>query len=171
MSKHLLFIAIILLLSLILIAVLIWPNYQIFTSLKDEIFLKQNEFDAQEKYFQELKTTSEELKKYEVNLAKVDSILPSDPAVPQFLDFIQKTCSLTGLSIKEVILSGTTKQENVNVKETRIKIGLIGNYPQLKNFISVVEKSARLTEIENISFDYPMAGPFIFNLTMKVYSH
>ena len=157
-------------LSFFLIIFLIFPKYQNLNSLKKEIFEKEDELSSQEKYFETLQETSEELKKYEDSLSKVDTALPQNPSLPELLNFIQKTSSQSGLSLKGISPAVTSPLEG-EIKETRINFLLVGSYPDFKNFLSILEKSARLIDIENFSFSSLKEGPFNFNLAIKVYSY
>lgn len=157
-------------LSFFLIIFLIFPKYQNLNSLKKEIFEKEDELSSQEKYFETLRETSEELKKYEDSLSKVDTALPKNPSLPELLNFIQKTSSQSGLSLKGISPAVTSPLEG-EIKETRINFLLVGSYSDFKNFLSILEKSARLIDIENFSFSSPKEGQFNFNLAIKVYSY
>ena len=159
------------LLSFILVFTLILPKYQSLTQLKKEISEMKVTFETQEKYFSELEKISNQLKDYQENLAKIDSALPKDSEIPPFLNFIQKTASQSGLSLKGIKLVSTSSQK-AGFKENKIGFVLGGNYPALENFLSVLEKSARLIEVEQISFSLTEEGsPADFNLTVKVYSY
>jgi len=160
-------------LSFFLLFFLVFPKYQTLNVLKKEVFEKEEELSSQEKYFETLKETSEELKKYEVPLSKVDAALPKNPSLPELLNFIQKASSQSGLSLKGISPAVTTPLEKGEIKETRINFLLVGSYSDFKNFLSILEKSARLIDIENISFALPKEkeGLFNFNITIKVYSY
>jgi len=171
MKNYPFYITIFFLLSFFLIIFLIFPKYQNLNSLKKEIFEKEDELSSQEKYFETLQKTSEELKKYAPSLSKVDAALPKNPSLPELLNFIQKTSAQSGLSLKGISPAATSPLKGGKIKETRMNFVLVGNYPDFKNFLSILEKSARLIDIENFSFSSPKEGPFNFNLTIKVYSY
>jgi len=173
MKNYSFYTLIIFLLSLFLISFLIFPKYQKFNSLKKEILGKEEELSSQEKYFEILQKTSEELKKYEASLSKIDSALPQNPSLPELLNFIQKTSSQSGLSLKEISPASTVPLEKGEIKETRINFLLVGSYPDFKNFLFILEKSARLIAVENIFFALAKEkeGLFNFNITIKVYSY
>lgn len=157
--------------SVLLFFLLIWPKYQSLSSLNKEISQKTSEFQSQEKYFQDLQKTSEELKKYQDSLSKIDSALPSDPSLPELFNFLQNFSSQSGLSLKKISPSSISPKEEL--KESRVDLTLSGDYPSFKNFLSVLEKSARMIELEKIFFSSPQkeTESFDFNLTIKVYSY
>ena len=160
-------------LSFFLLIFLVFPKYQTLNVLKKEILGKEDEFSSQKKYFETLQDTSEELKKYEASLSKIDAALPKTPSLPELLNFIQKASSQSGLSLKGISPASTVPLEKGEIKETRINFLLVGNYPDFKNFLYILEKSSRLIDVENISFSLPKEkeGPFNFALTIKIYSY
>ena len=171
MKNYLFYIAILFLGIIFLISFLIFPNYQNLTFLKKEISEKEIELSSQEKYFQDLQNISQELKKHETAISKIDSALPNSPSLPELLNFIQVKASQSGLALKGVSPATIIPAGEKGLKEIRVNFILIGNYSDFKNFLSILEKSARLIEIENVSFSSPEEGPFTFNLTIKVYSY
>jgi Tfp pilus assembly protein PilO len=171
MKNYLFYITIFFLGSILLIFFLIFPNYQNLTFLKKEISEKEVEFSSQEKYFQDLQNIAQELKKHETDISKIDSALPTGLSLPELLNFIQMKASQSGLALKGVSPATIIPAGEKGLNEIRVNFILIGNYSDFKNFLSILEKSARLIEIENISFSSPEEGPFTFNLTIKVYSY
>ena len=171
MKNYLFYIGILFFGVIFLTAFLIFPNYQNLTLLKKEISEKEIELSSQEKYFQDLRDIDQELKKHETAISKIDSALPNSPSLPELLNFIQMKTSQSGLALKGVSPATIIPATEKGLKEIRVNFILIGNYSDFKNFLSILEKSARLIEIENISFSSPEEGPFTFNLTIKVYSY
>lgn len=181
MSKAIyrLIIEIIFLVALVLI---IWqdlPKFQDLSLIQTEVKEKKLEIQSQEEYFSSLSSTLEELKKYEVELAKVSSALPSDSplSISNLSDFLQKTSSQNGLILRKISTVSSPNEkvstkEKTGLKENYISLTLEGSYPSFKNFLSVLEQSARLIEVENISFLSPEKGDiFSFDLRIKVYSY
>jgi len=187
MKNYSFYTLIIFLLSLFLISFLIFPKYQKFNSLKKEILEKERELSSQGEYFETLQKTSEELKKYETSLSKIGAALPKNLSLPELLNFMQKASSQSGLFLKEISPALTAPLEKSapegqaspntvgrgEIKETRINFLLVGSYPDLKNFLFILEKSSRLIDIENVSFSLPKEkeGPSNFAITIKVYSY
>ena len=175
MKNYLFYTTIFFILSFFLLIFPVFPKYQTLNVFKKEVLEKQEEFHSQEKYFETLQNASEELKKYETSLSKIDSALPQNPSLPELLNFIQKASSQAGLSLKGISPAVTLpyKKEKGEIKETRINFLLVGSYPDFKNFLSILEKSARLIDVENISFSLPKEkeGLFNFAITIKVYSY
>jgi len=161
-----------LLLTLILGLVLIYPKYQEFQLLKEKIEARKIELQTKEDYVQKLKQTSQELKQYTAELSIINSALPADASLPTLLDFLQKISSENGLILKSTKRTGISALEESEIKETQISLQLMGDYPSLKNFLQILEKSARLIEVNSISLLAPEEpGPFTFDIIIKVYSY
>jgi len=153
---------------------LVWPQYQNLRRLNIEIQTKRTELQYKEEYFSNIKTISEELKKYETELSKIDSALPSGPSLPSLFNFLEKTSSQNGLIFKYVgTFSVTPLEANSGIKGIYLNIAVAGSYPAFKNFLASLEKTARLIEVDNISFSTPQKAeePFSFNLKIKAYSY
>lgn len=159
-------------LSFSLFFLVIFPKAQTFFSLNNEILEKDSELRYQEENFQELREISEKLKTYENSLARIDSALPRAASVPLFLDFIQKSSAQSGLSLKAISPSLTDSAEKGGmIKEMRVNLTLSGSYSDFMGFLSFLENSARLIEVENISFASSEKSPLSFNLTIKTHSY
>lgn len=182
MEKYILYIGILLIISLLLVFFLVFPKYQDWGVLKNEVAIKQAELESQEKYFGELQRISEEIKQYQDNLSKIDTILPPGSELADFYDFLQKVASQSGLALGKIGAGTAAAVEGQNIKETKISIGVTGNYSALKNFIQSLENSARLIEVESITFSSVSPGMqsqeqkqekdvFSFSLTIKTRSY
>lgn len=166
-------IAFFLLASLILGVVFLWPKYKEVKLLEKDITAKETELQQEDQYFSSLKKLKEELKQYQETLSKIDSALPNNPSLPSFLNFIQKESSQSGLILKDMSpFTSSLSGENPEIKETRMSLTLEGSYSSFKDFLSLLEKSARIIEVENISFSSSEKdSPFVFNLKIKFHSY
>jgi len=171
MKKYLFYTFISSFFSFSLIFLLVYPRVQNLFFLKKEILEKESDLQSEEEYFQEIEKTSEELKKYQDSLLKIDSALPKKFSLPELLNFLQKVTSQSGLSLKGISSVSATPLLAGKIKENRLNLVLVGNYSDFRNFLSILENSARLIEVENISFSLPKEGQTNFNLTIKVYSY
>ncbi len=177
-------IVIIFLLILALGVGLIWPKFQESQSLNSKIKAKRNELQALKEYHASLLQASQEIKNYEEPISKINSALPQDPSLPDLFNFIQKASSENGLVLKD-LGSYTTVAEN-NFRKTNLSFEVSGSYTSFKNFLSALEKSSRLIEVEAVSFSAPQKvsssstpkkapspteNIFAFKLTIKVYSY
>ncbi len=163
---------------------LIWPKYQELRALKVEVEEKETEFRYLEEYFSKLDQSSQELKKYEAQLSKIDFALPSDSSLTllSLINFLQKASSQNGLVFKELnsfsIISPKPLAETpglrtppFNIKEIYLDFEVAGSYSALKNFLNTLEKSAKLVEVEKISFSFEEGEIFSFSLKIKTHSY
>ncbi|MBZ9578322.1 hypothetical protein KJA14_00520 [Patescibacteria group bacterium] len=165
---------------------LIWPKYQNLGALKLEIEGKEIELQYLEEYFQRLDQLSQELKKYEAQLSKIDFALPSDSSLTllSLINFLQKASSQNGLVFKElgsfsIILpkppaeaSGLQESQlSSKIKEIYLGFEVAGSYSALKNFLNTLEKSAKLIEVEEVSFSFEEEEIFSFIFKIKTHSY
>lgn len=141
--------------ALLVIILLVSPQYQNwrFSSIRLKEFKKAEE--RQREHFNNLRQSWENLEKYRSSLLKINTALPESANLPELLNFIQKLAGQVGLSLKKINSIETKKASSSTIKETRIEINLTGSYPAFKSFLTSIEKSARLIEVESINFSYP----------------
>ena len=170
--------------GLILLVVLgiaaVFPKYQNLNLLQLKVKEKEAEFQSEKEHFSNLDALSEKLKKYEKSLSNINSALAAEPGLPALFNFLQIAASQNGLVLKKIAptLPSPLKEElvkkgwSLEIRETGINLTVAGSYSSFKNFLSTLEKTARMIEIESISFSaLERAGPIDFNLRIKVYSY
>lgn len=150
---------------------LIWPKYQSLQSLIKDIEKTRAELKSRTEYFSRLAEISERLKEHAESFSKIDSALPSDFSLPFFLDFLEKASSQSDLVLGQV--GAFVSQPEGEIQEHSLNISLSGSYSAFKNFLSSLEKSARILEVQNISFSSTKepALPYTFNVNIKTYSY
>ncbi|MCK4454366.1 type 4a pilus biogenesis protein PilO [Candidatus Parcubacteria bacterium] len=193
MKKPIISITIISLAVVLLTFFVILPKYEELNSKNLQVEEKRFEFDTLEEYFRELSLKYEELGKYESEMAKIDSALPDNPNIASVFYFIQNMAEENGISLISVSLTsspirraGVEQLKESDVKENRFFVNVAGSYSSFKDFLSALEKSARLIEVEEISFSSfrgmeratgaimpfsPSEDVLFFDLQMKVYSY
>ncbi len=179
-------IAVCFLLSFVFAAGLIWPRYQNINVSQGKAQGLRTELQFREEYLEKLGQVSEQLKKYKESLAIIGSALPDNLLLPDLFGWVESRAAQTGLILKEIsaeatapvapaedIPGGDIPEEDIsNLQETRVLLKVSGSYDSFKNFLSILESSARLIKVENISFDSPKEGdPFLFNIRIKIYSY
>lgn len=156
---------------------LLWPKYQFLQSLQAQIKEEEEELQTKTEYFSQIKKILEELKKYEEELSKISNALPTDPSLPSLFNFLQKAASQTGLVLESIALKSISapeaQKEPTKIKEIDVDLSLAGPYPALKDFLSAIEKSARIIEVRKISFSSPEdpSKPFSFEILIKTHSY
>jgi len=132
---------------------LLLPKFQKYNELRKKVEEKRNEIKYSQEYFLKLTEVKTELKKYEVELAKIDSALPNDSFLPSVFNYLQKTTAQSGLVLKGMgSFSVVSSGKDPDIKEITLGLEVSGPYDSFKNFLSTLEKSARLIEVGNISF-------------------
>jgi Tfp pilus assembly protein PilO len=169
-------IPIVIIISLVITFVLgilfLWPKFQEMEQLNQKINSKQEELQYNEQYFNELESIKEKLGENETEVSKIDSALPDEKSLPSLFDLIQRISSQTGLIFKTLSPFAASYSEDIpEIQEIRFSIVLSGSYSSFKSFLSSLETSARMIEVENISFASEGEEPFNFNLKLKVYSY
>lgn len=152
---------------------LVYPKYQDLTILLKKSEQRKEELVHQEEYFSEINQLFEKLKDYEAETKKIDSALPEDPSLPALYDYLQAASSENGLVPASIEVGSPAKSEtSPNIQELGISISVSGFYTALKNFISTLYKSARIIEVQTISFPSGQEKSiFDFNLQLKTHSY
>lgn len=147
------------------------PQSETLRVLKQDLLQKQIDLKERQDYFEKIKSFSRELSKRSVEMEKINSSLPlEDYFLPDIFDFLQKTASQNGIVIQDMKPGASQLVlENPQVRKKGITMTASGSYSSFKNFISALEKSARLIQIDSLSFSSPKnKDVFIFNLSFFV---
>jgi len=173
-------IALILFIILILVFFVVSPEYQKFKDLQSELGIKKAEYNAQKEYYSAIGQTYYDIKSKSEDIAKIDNALPSDPNLGKLVYYLQEQATKSGLIMKSLFLtkSSTSTAEN-SVKDIAFSLNLVGNYSALENFVSYLEKSARLFDIASISFgsgetsgsEAQFETQSVFSFSMQVNTH
>lgn len=159
-------------LSLLLIFTLVLPKYRVLNSFKQEILEREAELRSQEEYFQQLQGISGEVESYKDSFLKIKFALPKDYSTTELFNFFQKVASQTGLILGQMSPSESVLTKEEKIRTNRISLSLIGSYFDFKNFLSIIEKSARLIEVDNISFSHPTKRELVdFKISTRVHSY
>ncbi len=173
MNKSLI-IAISFIASIALFLGLVLPKYESLKSKISEREIKEANLKNRNDYYKKVAEISNELKKYSEEIAKIDFALPQEISLPAMYDFFQKKASESGLVLKnEKFDSGSAQKESLDKKEYNFSLELSGSYPAFKNFLAILEKSAKIVEVENVSFSSPekSESAFSFDMSVKFYSY
>ena len=149
----------------------LWPGFQELKAVRADIERGGGELQSQREYLQMLDEIKAELEENKEEIAKVNTTLPVNSSLPSLFNFLQKTSSESGLILTEISpFTISSSKEFANLKEAIFSVEVSGSYSSLKNFISTLEKSARLIEVESISLSSAGEGTFNFDLRLKTFS-
>lgn len=163
-----------LIITLILGIEVISPRYNFYKLKRAEAEAKSLELEDIRSYYNEVASISGGLEKYSQEIAKIDLALPEELFSPALFDYFQKKTSETGLILKDPgSLSSAPSTINADIQEHRMSFSMSGSYSAIKKFLSVLEESSRLFEVERISFGKSGGGSssFLIDLSIKFYSY
>ena len=170
------------------------PKYQEFNVVRGKERDIGAKLQFREEYLEKISNISEQFKKYKEPLSRIDFALPDDPLLPVLFASMESKTAQAGLVLEEISAEVTVPVEDVlefqepigdfpeevffeedapKLQKTKVLLRVSGSYDSFKNFLSVVENSARLIKIESVSFDSPKEEeePFTFNVGIKIYSY
>ena len=152
---------------------LILPSFQKSRDLSVAGQQKEKELKDFEDYLSHLQKISLQLKEFAPQLSKIDQALSQDFYLPNLLEFCQKESARSGLNLDQITISQSSPpKEEERFKERATNLKISGPYPNFKNFLISLEKSARIIEVGNISFSTKsLKETPIFDLIIKVYSY
>lgn len=165
--------------SISLILLVLSPKYQAISQIKESVDEWEKAHQDQSEYFKELVSNFEKFKKYESEISKIDLAIPEDPSLPSFFNFVSKSASANGLILKEIrTFDLSLSKEIPGTEEIETSFTISGSYSAFRNFILALERSARMINIKEVSFEAPAGkiipgaeGLFDFEIKVKFYSH
>ena len=171
MRNYPLYIVVALVVSLLLIFFFLVPKYKDFAFIKQETTKTSTELQSHQEYFKQLQGLAEKITLNSQNFLTIKAALPEKSSLTEIFGFFQKTASFSGLVLENISSDSSFSTEKKNINITRINLALEGSYASLKNFLSVIEKSARLIDVDSISFSSPKEGLFDFDVEVKIHSY
>lgn len=150
------------------------PLYNAYKLKLTEAEVKSIELEDTRSYYNQVASVSAGLEKYSQEIDKINLALPEGLFSPALFDFFQKKTAETGLILKEPgSLSSAVSKINSNIQEHRMSFSVSGSYPAIKKFLSVLEESSRLMEVQSVSFSGPdkNSSSFSVDLSVKFYSY
>jgi len=176
--------AIIFLVTIALVFIFVMPKYQSTKDLKGEFTQKQAEYNGKSAYYTKIDELIKTLESKKEALEKIDSALTPSFSLAPLVYFLQKKSGEAGLVVSNMSLSGVPKPAGASgIKEAAFSISLTGNYQGLKDFLSSLDKSARLFEVNLISFggaglssqditkEQAPSRTYSFNLELKTHTY
>lgn len=188
--------------ALSMIFFLVMPKYRESVSLQKELQEKQIRYRDLSLYYDKVSKIVLSLEDRKDVLQKIDSALPFNFSVAPLVYFFHKKGVENGLIVNSINLSYSTpttsskdkdkdqnkeKEAEENFLEKKVKsvnftINILGNYQGLKNFLRSLEKSARLFQVNTVSFSSLSPGQatsspenesrlYNFKLEMKTYTY
>lgn len=173
--------------NLVLIFLFVGPEYRELLDSRVILAQKQAEYISRSDYQKKIAEILGDIEARQNILKKVDSALPSDFYFGNTVYFLQAKAVESGLDVKSITFSETTQikyqpilegRADQEIKGINFILNLSGKYQGLKNFLFSLEKSARLFEIDNISFASSGRGnlqnqseEYNFKLGVRMYTY
>ncbi len=162
-------IAVILFVILLLSFFLVVPEYRTFKELQLELGKKKAEYNAEYEYYSEIIKSYNDMQTRKEDIEKINDALPVESNFGSLVYYFQGRASESGLTFKNLFLSKSSKASSQSgadgsskskINDIVFSLNLLGSYSSLENFISSLEKSARLFEITSISFGSQSSSSF-----------
>jgi len=160
---------------LLLVFILVLPEYNTFKQLQTQLGEKRAEYIAQHDHYAAIDKVYDDLQNREDDIAKIDEALSSDPALGKTVYLLQDVAQKNELIVKNLFLSkGSSNESGSTAKTTQeisFSVDLLGNYQSLGSFLKALEESSRIFEVTSISFGTQDEPPYNFSLQIKTYSY
>ncbi|MDD5144676.1 MAG: type 4a pilus biogenesis protein PilO [Candidatus Pacebacteria bacterium] len=150
------------------------PKINELAKIQKDIKEKGSLITREKEHFTNLKEIDQKLAEKGEEMAKIGLALPDSPDIPSLFDFIQKTASYSGMVLEglgDYTVSNSLQGEKI--RETVFSIQVSGSYEDFKNFLSSLENSSRLINVDSISFNAKEEeeNNFSFNLSLETFSN
>ena len=159
-----------------------FPKYQEFRNEKKLISQENIALKEKSEHFSKLEEVFKELDNHKDDISKIDSSLPSRVSLPILFNLIKNISERNKLVLGSISSSVSSSSKNSSagnsetegnkiegVKNISISISLVGSYQDFKNFLSSIYKSARLIEVNSISFSSSSEDLFNFSLSLETH--
>ena len=149
-----------------------FPKYQAIDTYRNQIERTQQRIiiaRADAELFQRYRRKIEQ--DFKEELEKIDTSIPDDVDLLSLFNFLQEAAAHRGLRLIQID-SFSTHQVTETIKGTSITFSISGPYFHFKEFLRHLSQSARLINVQSISFaSAEEEEDFGFSLTIKVYSY
>lgn len=165
MSKNILELIVILIVTATFAMLLVVPKYNEFLDVEQKVSDKQADLESREAYFASLRKTADELQQYAEPMAKISAALPTSAQAPTLANFLQASSSQSGLLLKKYQYSGKNSAKEtlsgsasvLTMQKMEMSVDLEGTYESFKDFLGIVERSSRLIEVTGMQISPPSA--------------
>lgn len=182
---------ILILVSIGILLFLVKPIYQKFQIAKTQLSESQTELEYRQEYVKQIADITKRLNKDKDSIDKLNFALPENISIASLFNFLQAAAQKNGLLLTDVTMptevplvlkkkvTGKSGRQIISKQRTNLtyytfNTTIQGPYNYFKGFVSDLEKSARMIEIDDISFGSNLesntSSIFSYDLALKVYS-
>lgn len=148
---------ILLLLGILILSLVVLPKYREWAQRKGENDKFNNFLQNYHNYLLEVEKTIGEIEAKGEDLEKIKTILPPDPFIAEYFFLLNQLSQNHGLvlfsfnySLERSYFSPSGESTSLNAVPSTIEFLVRGNYSSIKDFLSALEKSARLSEVKEV---------------------
>ncbi len=165
--------------SVLVIVFLLWPNFQTFSALRNQLQERELELKNLEAYFNQLRQLREEIASQPTEkLTLIEQSLPDEPSLPSLYEALSQTASHSGLALRSinsfggVVQSDQSREKTLQFRTIEVIMEMEGTYEALKEFLMNTRTLPRLLSIKDLKFESPeRGGIFKFSVTLQAYSY
>ncbi|MDD5738745.1 MAG: type 4a pilus biogenesis protein PilO [Candidatus Pacebacteria bacterium] len=157
------------------------PQVSAVNRAKENFLKTEKQVNDRQKYFQDLKSSLEEISAYQDTIEKIESALPGEVFLASLIEFFNQKANNSGLILKSLApTAGPTGYEEGNsdpIQQAKnypaqyFIMTLNGNASSFESFLKDIETSARLVDVESISLQQQGSKEISsdINILVKVY--
>ena len=186
--KKIFIIPLLLFASFLMFLYVVLPQISNANKAEEDFLVAEEAFIARQQYFRGLKSSLGEMAAYQNTLEKIEASLPGEISLSLLIDFFNQKADGNGLVLKslapisgpesgqniqniqsaEAGLAGMAQAKKASVQYFSLVFG--GSVTSFESFLKDIETSARLIDVENISFQQNLGElSSSINLSIKVY--
>ncbi len=158
-----------LILSLIIIAVFIFPLFKEFINIQDEIKQTQRETEIREKYIKDINEISSDRENYTKEIDKIKKMVPDYPEISATFSYVKKEAEGSNLIVDYLSIFKIIEDETVPFVVINFDFGIKGDYIYFKNFLNKIEEYGRIIKIERVSIKIDEEADYSFGITANIY--
>ncbi|MEK7104254.1 MAG: hypothetical protein AAB842_02545 [Patescibacteria group bacterium] len=178
--KRIFAIPILILASFVAFLYAVLPQISTVSKAKENFLKTEKELNNRQKYFENLKSSLEEMAGYQDTLGKIDAALPGEIFFSSLIEFFNQKSNNNGLILKSVAPATAPVSEEGSINAQQGNMGQIGESPaqyftlvlngsitSFESFLKDIETSARLVDVESISLQQGL-GEVSSNISILV---
>ncbi|MSU54425.1 MAG: hypothetical protein EXS48_01105 [Candidatus Staskawiczbacteria bacterium] len=132
------------------------PTYKKMNNLQNNLNQKQAEYDGKFIYYTKIVDIIKNIDSRKDVLEKIKSALPSDFYFSSLVYFFQKEATNAKLSTTSITLVQISPpNKKTKIRDIIFNLHVTGTYESFKIFLSTLDTSARLFEVNSVSFSTP----------------
>ena len=130
---------------------LVLPKYRDFVTANAEIEIIEERIQGRNEYLQRLRETDERLNSYQHELRLIDAALYNDPWLPHLYNYFIDLSIKRGIVLNDIKGSASERVTDSNFRRISLSIEGSGDYDSFKDFLTSIENSSRIFDVNNIN--------------------